>query len=178
MTAAEKVIPTARPHEVLRHDLTEDFTVYEPADLVQRWSALTFDLTFAAPLYVVAQLPFERYLERLFAYGHIQQYYVLTGLLTAIPLLLYFVVPTAIWGQTLGKRIVGLRVVARGGSPHLRFWQVLVRETIGRIVTLVSFAQVGPGLSGTEVLSYRVRNGPGNTDEAGSKQSTSTQQRT
>ncbi len=170
MSPAPRLLPPPKPHAVIQHDLAEDFSVYEPAGFILRWYAITLDITFAAPLDLVVHLPFERYLERLHAFGHVTEYYLLTGLLTAIPVLLYFVVPTSIWGQTLGKRIVGLRVVSRGNDPKPSALQVVLRETVGR---LASLATLGTGflmaaaepdkralhdwMTRTDVVSYRVK---------------------
>lgn len=173
MTSITRILPSPSPHAVIQHDQSEDLTVYEPASFLLRWYAITLDITFAAPLNIFVHLPFERYLERLFAFGHVSQYYVMNAILTAIPLLLYFVMPTLIWGQTLGKRIVGVRVVQKGQVPHLNLGQVFVRETFGR---LLSGALLGLGflmvftdplrralhdrIAGTEVICYRVKNAP------------------
>src|SRR5206468_2305675 len=113
--------------------------VYRPAGFVLRWYAITLDLTFATPLDVFVHQPFERYLERLYAYGFVHAYYLAYGLLTAIPVLLYFVVPTMIWGQTLGKRIVGVRVVPQQRGAELGLLQVLARETLGRAASVLTF---------------------------------------
>lgn len=53
-------------------------------------------------------------------------------LLTALVNVVYEVVPTAVWGQTLGKRILGIKVVdvASGGVPG---W----RKSLGRWAVLV-----------------------------------------
>jgi len=45
----------------------------------------------------------------------------------------YFVGCTAKWGQTAGKRLLGLRV-ARGGGDSVGFGRALLRETVGRWV--------------------------------------------
>ena len=179
MSAARKILPAPRPHSVIQHDYAEDFTVYEPAGFVLRWYAITIDLTFAAPLDLFVHLPFERYLERLNAYGHTTAYHLLGGLLTAIPVLLYFIVPTMIWGQTLGKRIVGVRVITRGGNPRLAPFAVFVRETFGRLLSCVTLgvgflmAAAEPHkralhdhISNTDVVSYRVKSVP-TTDTPG-----------
>jgi uncharacterized RDD family membrane protein YckC len=44
----------------------------------------------------------------------------------------YFVVPTALYGYTLGKKIMGLKVVGKNFGTDLGFFQVLVRETFGK----------------------------------------------
>lgn len=47
-------------------------------------------------------------------------------------LLLYWCAPLYFNGQTLGKKILGLRVVPQDYSEFLGLWQILGRETLGR----------------------------------------------
>lgn len=46
--------------------------------------------------------------------------------------LAYWCAPLYNNGQTLGKRIVGLVVVNSVGTPELGFWQIVVREAVGK----------------------------------------------
>lgn len=155
---------------VAAHDSSEDFTVYQPATFTQRWYALAIDLTLFAPLDVLIHLPFKRYLERMDAYGYDGRYGSLVALLWALPLLLYFVAPTLLWGQTLGKRIVGIRVVRRSFNPNVSLGHVLIRETIGKTLSIVLFGvgifmvlfserrrALHDVLAKTQVVTYRVR---------------------
>lgn len=53
----------------------------------------------------------------------------------------YFVILTALWGATLGKRLLGMQVVdSQRKTPS--FGKVLLRETIGK---LISFLVLGIG---------------------------------
>jgi uncharacterized RDD family membrane protein YckC len=124
---------------VVHHDQSEDFTVYRPAGFVLRWYALTLDLTLAAPLSVLIHLPFNRYLERQTAYGHDAARTGVAMFLTLLPLALCFVGPTLVSGQTLGKKIVGIRVIAADGSGELRLGAVILRETVGKLLSLALF---------------------------------------
>lgn len=155
---------------VIRHSQREDFTIYQPAGFVLRWYAITLDVIFCAPLDVLVHMPFTRYLERLEAYGFETRAHLVAGLLTAIPILLYFIAPTALYGQTLGKKIVGLRVVRKDFGSDLSIWAVIFRETAGKILSVLSlgvgFAMAGltgrkralhDVLAQTQVLSYRHR---------------------
>jgi uncharacterized RDD family membrane protein YckC len=163
--------PKFRPHLlVAEHTATEDFTVYQPATFTQRWYALTIDIALSTPLDVLVHLPFKRYLERLDAYGMNERYVLLVVLLWVIPTLLCFVAPTLLWGQTLGKRIVGIRVVRASFNPNIPVMDVILRETVGRILSLLL---LGTGflmaaftdrhralhdfLAKTQVITYRVR---------------------
>ncbi len=163
------------PEQMLRpvrvfHDRREDFTVYGPAGMTVRWYAFTIDLALCAPLDVLVHLPFARYLERLAAYGHNAWHTGLWVLLAVVPVMLYFITPTVLWGQTLGKKIVGVRVINASFQPKLDFTSVLVRETAGKLLgvallgaglLMIVFDQRKRGLhdriAGTQVVSYRPR---------------------
>lgn len=120
------------------HDYHVDFTVYPAAGFTLRWYALTLDLALSAPLQFLVKLPFDRYLERLVAYGHRQEFLLLSILLAFIPFALYVLVPTTLWGVTLGKKIVGLRVISDRGEALPTFAQVFLRETIGKAMSVAS----------------------------------------
>lgn len=64
--------------------------------------------------------------------------------------LTYYIAPTAATGRTLGKAIVGLRVVTRDGGP-LHLYQAIVRV----LVLPVSFALLGIGLLGAVFGRHR-----------------------
>lgn len=55
----------------------------------------------------------------------------------------YFIVLTALWGKTIGKKIMGIKVVNIENTKTPSFGKVLIRETIGK---LVSFLALGIGL--------------------------------
>ncbi|ERI05311.1 RDD family protein [Aneurinibacillus aneurinilyticus] len=48
--------------------------------------------------------------------------------------LLYYIVLTGVWGQTLGKMIIGVKVVRTDGSTA-GWGTVILRETIGKIIS-------------------------------------------
>lgn len=165
--------PVGRPHlgpVIPLHDGTEDFTIYQPAGFRLRWYAITLDLALFAPLDVLIHMPFNRYLEKMGAYGYDGRYLAMTILLWAIPMLLYVVAPTLLWGQTLGKRIVGIRVIKASFNPNLTLGSIIIRETIGKLLSLallgagffaVGFTERKRGLhdymAKTQVISYRIR---------------------
>lgn len=155
---------------VIHHDTSEDFTVYRTAGVIARWYALWLDVVLSAPLNVLIHLPFRRYLERLEAYGLVTKYWGFSATLGAVLLMLYFIAPTLLFGQTLGKRIVGLRVIRANCSPDVGFLRVVVRETIGKILSLgllgvgflmplmnVRHRALHDYLAGTIVVTYRQR---------------------
>jgi uncharacterized RDD family membrane protein YckC len=154
----------------IHHALVEDFSVYQAAGFIRRWYALALDLVFFAPLDLMVHMPFTRYVERLYAFGDTTKAIGLTTLLFVIPMMLYFVAPTMIWGQTLGKKIVGVRVVRGDYGGSLGLGQVLARETIGKALSvatlLIGFFMVGwaknkrglhDRLADTRVVCYRDR---------------------
>ncbi len=44
----------------------------------------------------------------------------------------YFLICHLLWGQTLGKKIIGIRLISVG-AQSLTLWRVLSRETLGRV---------------------------------------------
>lgn len=49
---------------------------------------------------------------------------------------LYFIVLTGLWGQTLGKMVIGVRVVRTSGSTA-GWGAIVLRETIGKFVSII-----------------------------------------
>jgi uncharacterized RDD family membrane protein YckC len=124
---------------VVHHNQKEDFTLYKNAGIVVRWYALAIDLMLFAPFCILLRLPFETTIEYLGAFGHDAKYLGLSLLLILVPYLIYFVLPTTIFGRTLGKKVVGLRVLRVNCSEHLEFGQVVLRETLGKLLSTVLF---------------------------------------
>ncbi len=122
---------------VVHHNQKEDFTVYKNAGFVIRWYALAIDLMLFTPFCILVRLPFETTIEYLGAFEHDAKYLGLSLLLFLVPYLIYFILPTTIFGRTLGKKVVGIRVVRVNCSEHLEFGQVVLRETIGKLISTV-----------------------------------------
>lgn len=59
----------------------------------------------------------------------------LYGYMTSLLFYAYFVVMTKIWGQTVGKMVLGIRVVSDNGKP-LSWATVFFREWIGRFISV------------------------------------------
>lgn len=106
-----------------------------PAGLVPRLYAATIDYAFFLPLYLVFHNPVERSLEQLAVGPSTFHSVLIPGFIFAVPWVLYFFLPTFLWGQTLGKSAVGLRVAADRGRSH--FLQILMRESVGKILAVV-----------------------------------------
>jgi uncharacterized RDD family membrane protein YckC len=125
------------PKVVVHHNQKEDFTLYKNAGFTVRWYALAIDLMLFAPFCMLIRLPFETTIEYLGAFGHDAKYLGLSLLLLLVPYLIYFILPTTIFGRTLGKKVVGLRVVRVNCSEHLEFNQVILRETLGKLLSTI-----------------------------------------
>ncbi len=50
--------------------------------------------------------------------------------------LAYFVILTVVYGQTLGKMALGIKVVSQDGSPNT-WGAILLRETIGKFLSAI-----------------------------------------
>ena len=138
MKSRVQIIPAPmRPaHKiVVHHNQREDFTLYQNAGFVLRWYAIAIDIMLFTPLCMIIRLPFENTLEYLGAFGHDEKFIGLSVLLMIVPYLIYFILPTTIFGRTLGKKVVGLRVVRVNCNEHLEFGQVIIRETIGKLLS-------------------------------------------
>ncbi|MGM9967060.1 MULTISPECIES: RDD family protein [unclassified Rummeliibacillus] len=59
----------------------------------------------------------------------------LYGSVTSFIFYIYFVLMTKLWGQTIGKMALGIRVVSENQKP-LTWGTVLFRECIGRIISV------------------------------------------
>jgi uncharacterized RDD family membrane protein YckC len=131
----------ARPLKDLERYCANDWQLDQntllPGTPVQRWYAVTIDLALSFPLYLVLLNPFERTLERLNSDFTSQKFGLLVSLLIMIPWFGYYFLPTLIWGQTLGKRAVGLRVISYNGRRGLL--QIFFRESIGKLLSVGSF---------------------------------------
>ena len=153
---------------IFRHTVKEDFAVYAPATVRLRLYAAAIDLALYLPLQAASKAPFGRTLERLYAYGFAGRWLLLWSIIVLLPLVFYYVVPTFIWGRSLGKTIVGLRVIQSNYNANLTFAVILIRETLGKALT---FGSLGLGiimamisrrrlmlhdqLCRTQVISYR-----------------------
>jgi len=126
----------APPRRALAYMSPDDFNLYKPAGFVQRWYAFTLDLAFIAPIDMLVKVSIGKHLEHLAAYGHDIRALILGLLAAFVPIIIYFVLPTWYNGQTIGKRIVGIRVVATIEQPKLSFVDTLMRETIGKAISL------------------------------------------
>lgn len=118
--------------------IAEDLSLYKPASFVQRWYAFTLDLAFLGPINILFEIPFVRYMDRLEAFDQKLKLLVMSFLLIMVPLLFYVVVPTWLGGQTLGKRIVGIKVVRSDFGSSLTFTQILTREIFGKFLIILS----------------------------------------
>ena len=49
----------------------------------------------------------------------------------------YFVILTCVWGQTIGKRLLNLRVVSANEDGKPRLFDIVYRETVGRYLSAI-----------------------------------------
>ncbi len=81
-----------------------------PAEMVRRFGAIALDLALVLPLGVPTML----------GLAFIETHRVLASFLAPLPMVLYFTLTDRFLGGSLGKRLLGLRVVAaRGPAPGL-----------------------------------------------------------
>lgn len=154
----------------LFHDYEEDFTTFYVASFSERAYAFVLDVVFYSPISLLVNMPFTRKLEWLASFDQKPEYLILTSLLWFLPFFLYFLVPIAMWGQSLGKSIVGLRVIRSDYGAGVAFPRVMLRETLGKALSVLSFGagifmalfdsrcrMLHDRMSETVVISYRRR---------------------
>lgn len=66
--------------------------------------------------------------------------------------ILYFVVPTMIWGQSFGKRMVGLQLIKKDGTQPA-FPRLLIRESL-KILSITSM--IGVALNALEIAWFKI----------------------
>lgn len=108
----------------IRHSSVEDYSHLQSASAGQRFTAFTVDSFLSGGLQALAAalLPGEN---------------PLTPLLVLWAPVLYFVLTQFHFGATLGKRLIGLRVVSTRGTSAPSFFSLLGRETVGRLLALL-----------------------------------------
>ena len=117
----------------------QDKTQWIRAGFGPRAAAFLLDQLLVAVALLVIKLP--AWLVRLYGgqpIGDVLFSFSLLDVLCYVLLSAYFVLLTYITGSTLGKKVMGLRVV-RETEEDLRFVDVLYRETIGRYLSGVLF---------------------------------------
>ncbi|MCX6110514.1 MAG: RDD family protein [Proteobacteria bacterium] len=124
------------PRRTLASALGDDFSLYGPAGFILRWYALTIDLVMFAPIHMLIRVSMSQYLERLVAHGQSGRAFAWSFFAFLIPVLVYFVIPTWRSGQTLGKRIVGIRVITAARQPALTLADTLRREVLGKAASI------------------------------------------
>lgn len=108
--------------------LEEDLSVYSLASYDKRMFACILDLFFAFPLWLAVNMPFSHLLEKWLALGFKKPYYALLLTIMFIFVGLYFVLPSYKWGQTIGKKIVGIQLISADRSVKLKMITVAFRE--------------------------------------------------
>lgn len=109
----------------------EQYTTYRLAGFWVRFWALTIDLIIISILNFLLINPLVKFISmpNLLAYW-LQMNLISLGLLGY----LYLVLMTRFWSQTLGKMIMGIKVIRTDGQP-LDLLTVLFRELVGRTIS-------------------------------------------
>ncbi len=108
--------------DVIVHRQEEDLADFRAATLSQRVAAFFIDVTFLSPFVVLVQ-----------SGGR--------GLLF-VTILLYFVLPTFLTGQTIGKKIMKLRVINEDFTARLPLGKVVIREMLMILFSMPPFSLV------------------------------------
>lgn len=120
------VSPSSQEPAHFEHDAAP---VHDYAGFWFRVAAILLDSLFLSGINMLIFNPLRR------AWGVSGAFFSLFNLLEIIFGLLYFILLTWWTGQTLGKIIVGVRVInARHSRGHLTAGQVFLREVIGRFL--------------------------------------------
>lgn len=113
----------------------QDKTEWIRAGFGPRAAAFLLDQLLVGLALLVVKIP--AWLVRLYAgqpVGNVLFSFTLLDVLCYLLLSAYFVLLTYVGGSTLGKKVMGLRVVREDGAD-LRFVDVLYRETVGRYLS-------------------------------------------
>jgi uncharacterized RDD family membrane protein YckC len=143
------------------HNLVEDLSVFRPGKRAKRVYATVIDLFFQSSLVTLVRLPFYGALDDMRLASVTFRYDALMFLLATVAFLAYTVIPLAMSGQTLGKRVFGVRVVRGNFGTTLHLSQLVIRETVGKILTLCTFGipingkRAHEWLTDTRTIEYR-----------------------
>lgn len=123
------------------HNLKEDFHVYEEATFLQRGLAFLIDSSILGLIQTAAVSIFDRLA---MDYASPEASTLLLGLLfwslnvLVLPAL-YYAPQMKKDGATMGKRIMGLRVLRKDDIPELGLGRILARDVLGKFVSMMFF---------------------------------------
>lgn len=133
----EELVPPKGPELRLHHTVQDATAEVRPATFGARAAASFIDgLVFGS-----VQKVFVLLLHGLSAYltEHNPLLGSLLGMAVYLALMtICFAFPLAEWGCTLGKKLVGIRVIRSDTGKNLTIPQALNRETFGKILSLIS----------------------------------------
>lgn len=109
----------------------EQMKVYQLAGFWVRFYAFLIDLILIGTLNIWVMKPLFKRLE---LDGFISNWIQFSMLSLGLVGFLYFVIMTRVWSQSLGKMIMGIRVIRKDGKP-LDSLTVLFREVVGRTIS-------------------------------------------
>jgi len=105
----------------------------QPASISSRFAAMNLDMLIYMALSQGVMMLIESKIPELATVG-------VLSLISFILSVLYFVYPTKVSGQTLGKKLLGLKVVPQEFQDEPLSWkQAFMRELVGKIVSSVPF---------------------------------------
>lgn len=110
--------------------LEEELSLYSLASYDKRIFAFILDLFFAFPLWIAIKMPFSHLLEKWLALGFKKTYYAFLFATMLIFISLYFILPTYKWGQTLGRKIVGIQLISADRSLKPDIIKIAFRECL------------------------------------------------
>jgi uncharacterized RDD family membrane protein YckC len=143
------------------HHLVEDLSVFRPGKRSKRIYATIIDLFFQSSLVTLVRLPFYSALDDMRIASVTFRYDALMFLLATVAFFAYTIIPLAMSGQTLGKRVFGVRVVRGNFATAFHLSQLVIRETLGKLLTVCTLGIAFNGkrahewLTDTRTIEYR-----------------------
>jgi len=125
---------------ILSHKFIEDFAQYEKAGFWTRFFAAFIDgvvvnvlLSIVFGLIGLSGVDSETITDA-------EKWILLKkiGVIFFAVTVLYQYLPLVLWGQTLGKKILGIRVINGDFTPKLTILKVLFRETVGKLLSAIT----------------------------------------
>jgi uncharacterized RDD family membrane protein YckC len=105
----------------------------QPASFSSRFAAMNLDMLIYTALWQGVSMVLEQNAPELATLTNL-------GLLSLIFAIGYFVYPTKVSGQTLGKKLLGLKVVPQDNEKSSVSWgQVFMREIVGKLISTIPF---------------------------------------
>ncbi|MET9879615.1 RDD family protein [Actinacidiphila glaucinigra] len=108
-----------------------------PAGIWQRQVAAGIDLVIAVLVVLVPLIAFDRILNATVGDGGADVWRLVAVLWLVAFVLTYSPISTCRWGRTLGKRVMGLKVVRLGSDSRIGYGRALIRHVVNVGIGLV-----------------------------------------